>query len=153
MAVCIDSLEKIVGSIEFWKIALPALGAILAWWFNERTKRLWEQYKRKEESYKNLILGLRGFYQGIDNIELKSKFLGEVNLCWLYAPDEVIQKAYNFLDTTNVQREPISQEAKKQAAGALVLAIRKDLLSSKLVRDTELNSGDFKHLGVTPPRT
>ena len=56
-------------SVEFWKLALPLSGAVVAWFLNEWRKRLWEQYQRKEASYKELVRCLRGFYVGGRNPE------------------------------------------------------------------------------------
>ena len=53
-------------------------------------------------------------------------------LCWLYCPDAVIHKAYNFLDHvhTGVKK---SDEEKEQALGTFVLAVRKDLPARETV--------------------
>lgn len=84
-------------SIGFWKFAAPFFGAIFAWIANERRKRYWELYKRKEENYKQLLNTVRGFYDGLVDEKFMSEFLHQMNLCWLYCPDEVIQKGYDFL--------------------------------------------------------
>jgi len=48
-----------------WKI-ISLIGAIIisliTWSLNERSKRIYEEYKRKEEKYSKLIRALRGFY-------------------------------------------------------------------------------------------
>ena len=76
-------------SVEFWKLALPLAGTVVAWFLNEWRKRLWEQYQRKEASYKELVRCLRGFYVGVQNPEpLRADFLDQLNECWLYCPDE-----------------------------------------------------------------
>jgi hypothetical protein len=36
---------------ELWKLLLPFAAASIAWLVNERQKRKWEQYQRKEASY------------------------------------------------------------------------------------------------------
>ena len=66
----------ILSSVEFWKFALPLFGAVIAWFLNEWRKRLWEQYQRKEASYKELVRCIRGFYIGAENAcHLKGEFL------------------------------------------------------------------------------
>jgi hypothetical protein len=57
-----EALIKIISSAEFWKITGPALVAIVAWYFNERSKRIQQEYERKEESYRVLLSTIRGFY-------------------------------------------------------------------------------------------
>ncbi len=42
-------------------VFIPLITAVIVWYANERSKRLWEQYVRKEENYKQLLKALRGF--------------------------------------------------------------------------------------------
>jgi len=141
-------MKEIFLSVDFLKFALPLIGAVSAWFFNEWRKRLWEQYQRKEANYKELVRCIRGFYVGsADAEDLRAKFLDELNQCWLYCPDEVIKNGYAFLETvhTNVAQ---SDSVKEIAMGEFITSIRKDLLSRKLVRVTKLTGADFKHLKV-----
>ncbi|MCD6153236.1 MAG: hypothetical protein J7J07_04915 [Syntrophobacterales bacterium] len=141
-------MKELVCSVEFWKFAAPLFGAAIAWFVNEWRKRVWEQYQRKEESYKELVHYLKGFYVGAENAnELKAEFLSQLNRCWLYCPDEVIKKGYAFLNTVSPNKQS-SDEVKEKAMGDFVATIRKDLLSRKLVRKTSLSSNDFRHLKV-----
>lgn len=145
-------LVDIFTSPDFLKIAFPALAAIVAWYFNERSKPLWEQFKRKEESYRELLRCLRGFYVTTQDKQLKEQFLHQVNLCWLYAPDAVITAAYRFLGTVHTGVK-FSDEEKEKACGELVLAIRQDLLTRRVVTRTELTASDFQRLIATDIRT
>ncbi len=136
----------IFSSVEFWKFSLPLFGAVIAWFANEKHKRLADQYQRKETSYKELLRSLRGFYvdaEGAD--DLKLEFLQQLNLSWLYCPDDVIRKGYAFLETIHTAHLT-SDEEKELALGAFVAAVRKDILSRNLVRSTRLTAADFKHL-------
>lgn len=136
---------------DFWKFALPLLGAVAAWLTNEWRKRVADQYQRKEANYKELIRSLRGFYAGAAKAdELKLEFLNQINISWLYCPDVVIQRGYAFLETVHA-REAKSDEEKQLAFGAFVAAIRKNLLSRRLVQTTMLSAEDFKHFGVKKP--
>ena len=106
---------EILSSVDFWKFSAPLFGAILAWFLNEWRKRIWEQYQRKEESYKELIRCLKGFYVGVPNSqELKSEFLNKLNKCWLYCPDEVILNGYAFLDTVHASNTQTIKRKKMQ---------------------------------------
>lgn len=142
------AIFDILSSVDFWKFALPLFGAVIAWFTNEWRKRIADQYQRKETNYKELLRSLRGFYVGASNAdELKSEFINQLNIAWLYCPDDIIKKGYAFLDT--VHTEKASSDSKKELAlGAFVVAIRHDLLSRKLVRKTKLSPTDFRHLGV-----
>ena len=139
-------MSEIIASVEFWKFAAPLFGAVVAWFVNEWRKRVWEQHKRKEESYRELLRCLKGFYIGATNAnELKTEFLNQLNRCWLYCPDDIILKGYAFLETVHTDNQSTA-EAKEKAMGNFVSSIRKDLLSRKLVRSTNLSAKDFKHL-------
>jgi hypothetical protein len=109
----------VLSNAEFRKFALPLSGAVVAWFVNEWRKRIADQYQRKEANYKELLRSLRGFYVGVPKAdELKLEFLNQLNLSWLYCPDEVIRKGYAFLDT--VHSSQVHSDAQKEAAfGAL----------------------------------
>ena len=138
----------VITSVDFWKFAAPLFGAVVAWFVNEWRKRVWEQYQRKEESYRELLRCLKGFYIGAGNAnELKAEFLNQLNRCWLYSSDEVILKGYAFLNTVHAAN-PSTDEVKEKAMDDFVASIRDDLLSRKLVKSTKLSGKDFKHLNV-----
>jgi hypothetical protein len=137
-------------AFDFLKFFLPLAGGAFAWFWNERRKRISEEYERKAEKYAALIESLQGFYIGIDpenGRRLKDKFIQELNKCWLYCSDDVIHKAYAFLNTVHT-REKTTDEVKERAVGDLMLAIRRDLLARKPMRVTALTAADFQHLKV-----
>jgi len=141
-------MSDVITSVDFLKFAAPRFGAVVAWFVNEWRKRVWEQYQRKEESYRELLRCLKGFYIGASNAnELKAEFLSQLNRCWLYCPDEVILKGYAFLNTVHTANIS-TDEVKEKAMGNFVASIRNDLLSRKLVKSTKLTGKDFKHLNV-----
>ena len=137
--------KKILSSADFWKFTVPLIGATIAWFVNEWRKRIWEQYQRKEESYKELLRCIDGFYVGADNAaELKTEFLNQLTRCWLYCPDAVLKNRYAFLNTINSKAQ-CTDKQKDDAMGKFVASIREDLLSRKLVKSTKLTESDFKH--------
>ena len=146
-----EETPEVLLFIHYWKFALPLFGAIIAWFANEWRKRLWEQYQRKEASYKNLVRSLRGFYVDTFSEEKRVEFLDELNQCWLYCPDDVIVRGYRFLDTVHTQQVSTDQ-VKEKAMGEFMPAIRRDLLSRNLVRKTTLTHNDFRHFTVTRGR-
>ncbi len=85
---------------------------------------------------------------GLENKELKTEFLNQLNLCWMYCSDDIIHRAYDFLNMVRPGQEHSDQEREK-AVGALILAIRKDRINRKLLRKTSLKPEDFKHLKAT----
>jgi Pyruvate/2-oxoacid:ferredoxin oxidoreductase delta subunit len=127
-------------SSDFVKLTVPLIAAVVAWFVNEGQKRKQEQYARKEEKYKALLSTLQGFYEGSQDTEKKRAFVEQVNQCWLYCPDLVIQNAYTFLE--KVQK---GDPERDETCGDLVAAIRRDMLSRKLVRSTSLDGQQFRH--------
>jgi len=143
-------IKKFVSSVELWKILTPVVIAIMAWSWNESAKRDWAQYSRKEESYRNLLDSSRGFRASTLDKKLRQEFLDELNKCWLYAPDDVIKKGYVFLDAMK-KGSGKTKEEREQAMGEFVVAIRNDLLSRAIVKDSKLSSNDFRIFKVIDP--
>lgn len=138
----INILIPVVGVI------FTLIGGFVTWYLNERSKRIFEEYRRKEERYSELIKSLRGFYVDSFSKELRNQFVNQLNLCWMYCPDEVIHNAYKFLFMVHTDKK-CSDDDKEKAVGEFMLAIRKDLINRKPLRKTKLNPEDFKHLRAT----
>lgn len=138
--------------MDYLKILIPLAAAAIAWFANEWRKRRWEEYQRKEDRYQELIKSLKGFYLSSVSAEdsklLKNQFIDQLNLCWMYCPDDVIQKAYKFIDSVHTGVKS-SDEEKEMALGGLILAIREDLISQKILSKTSLKPEDFKLLTST----
>jgi len=138
--------------VEWWVPIITAIVAAAGGYFvrefDKRKEREAEEYRRKEERYVNFINCLRGFTVSAQDKKLKEMFLNELNLAWLYCPDDVIKRANDFLFRVHTDRSlddrlPTDEEKEKVIA-ELLLAVRKDLLSRKLVRQTTLKASDFK---------
>ena len=134
--------------LDSLKLVIPLLAAIVVWFLNERSKRAWDEYVRKEDNYRRLVVSLKGFYASTQDKDLKNAFLEQVSLSWLYSPDEVIREAYDFLSTVTTASSHADAE-KERAVGELMLAVRRDLFSRRVTRSTELSAGDFRHLTAT----
>ena len=129
-------------------VVLTLLGGLGTWTLNERSKRAQEDYVRREARYSNLITSLRGFTVDGQSREQKEAFLAELNLCWLYCSDEVIRRAYGFLETVRVgQQHP--DATKERALGEFMIAVRRDLLARTAVKRTDLKPEDFRLLRST----
>jgi len=124
--------------------------AALTWLLNEHGKRKHNDYMRKEESYKRLLKNLGGFYEGSVNTEQKKEFLEQVNLCWLYCPDDVIKKAYTFLNKVKAGAT-FSDQEKEKALKEFIYAVREDLLPrrSLFFKRGKLKSDDFEIFSST----
>ncbi len=126
-------------------IILTIIGGFVTWLLNERSKRIQEDYRRKETKYTELIKSLKGFYVDSFDKKLRDEFLSQLNQCWMYCPDDVIEKAYKFLETVQVGKK-YSDKEKEIAVGEFILAIRKDLINRKPLKKTNLKPENFKHL-------
>lgn len=130
---------------DFLKFFIPLAGVVLAWFFNERRRRAWEEYLRKEERYRELLRTLTGFYTYASDPEIRRQFLEEYKRCWLYCGDEVI-KAANFAMDGMIENSPLPNDERLRRIGLLVLAIRRDLLRKTLTTSTGLSQTDYVHI-------
>ncbi len=126
------------------------LVAAITWLLNESSKRRHNDYIRKEERYAALLDNLKGFYVSSHSQQQKEEFIRELNRCWLYCPDIVIEKGYSFLEKVHTDKK-YSDEEKELAVGEFILEIRKDLLPKRLglFKRTSLSASDFKHITST----
>lgn len=134
-------------SADFLKFFIPLLGAVVAWFLNERRRRAWEEYLRKEERYRELLRTLTGFYNHASDPEVRRQFLEEYKRCFLYCSDEVIRAA-NLAMEGMVEGTSLPNEERLERIGNLVLAARRDLLRRTLTSSTDLTHEDFRH--ITP---
>lgn len=68
-------------SAEFLKFFIPLLGAVIAWFVNERRRRAAEEYLRKEERYRELLRAMTGFYAHSSDPEVRRQFIEEYKRC------------------------------------------------------------------------
>ncbi len=130
-------LVAIIGTIA------TIIAAIVVWLLNEKEKRSYEDYRRREEKYAKLVSSLKGFYSGSFNAEEITEFVNQLNLCWMYCPDGVIKKAYQFLSLLESRADKKTVE---RAIGDFILSIRKDILSGSTAKRTCLKPEDFRHI-------
>ncbi len=152
MILCCEHVQVIDWNtfIPILTACLTILGSVIVWALSERSKRRQEIYKRKEERYAKLIESLKGFYVNNQDKTLKDAFLTQINLSWMYCPDIVIQKAYEFIHMVHTHSDrKYSDDEKEKAVGELILEIRKDLMHNKELKKTLLKPEDFKHLSAT----
>jgi len=124
--------------------------AVITWSLNEWSKRKNDEYKQRETTYLELLKNLSGFYShSIDEdesiaIKARQEVINQLGLCWLYASDEVINKAAIFLDAVKSSSD---EQENSIALGSLILAIRKDLIGK-----TELKPELFISFIVSPSK-
>jgi PAS domain-containing protein len=132
-------------SADFLKFFLPLVGAVVAWFLNERRRRSWEEYLRKEERYRELLRTLTGFYDFSASADVRRQFLEEYKRCWLYCSDAVIRAANRAMEGM-VEDTPLPMDERLRRIATLVLEIRKDLLRRTLTQRTELTANDYSHI-------
>ena len=132
------------------------LGGFSGWLYNEWQKRIAKARSEKEERYKELITLVRSFGGAFYDRDKANKFILELQLCWMYCPDQVIQKGNNFLDLMkNKERPPDFQKNLDMAKGELILAIRSDLIAIgnplSFLKKTILKPEDFRDVYFNDP--
>jgi hypothetical protein len=140
-----------------WKFFVGLAGSIAAfcwsvfiWAKAQSQQRAQEDYSRKEKLYRELLISLSAFYKG-GTAAGAIPFLDHVRLAWLYAPDDVVDKLYAFLDTQRSEVPEVHRNAEGQRTMAvLVAAIREDLFKT-VKKESRLTASDFKHLTMTNP--
>jgi len=138
-------------SADFLKFFLPLAAGVVGWLANERAKRQTEEYTRKEQRYRVLLLSLQGFYDVSVNLQQRQEFLNQLTLCWLYCSDEVVLAGQDFL-AKMMDTSGSTQDQKNQSAADLIGAIRRDLLSRRVIRRTALTGREFQRVAVVAPR-
>lgn len=133
---------------DFLKFFVPLVGAVVAWFMNERRRRAWEEYLRKEERYRALLKSLSGFYVHGSSPKVREEFLEEYKRCWLYCSDEVI-KAANEAMAVMIEGTSVPMDQRLHRIGELVVAIRHDLLRRTLTSKTALGANDY-HGHISP---
>lgn len=146
--------DYIIPAIPISLALLAIIGSLITWRLTERSKIKYEQYKRKEEKYSALITSFIGFGGQSTSIELQNKFLEQLDLCWLYCPDDVIKKGYAITDAfraDNTHIKTIEEKTKlhndmMNLYGEFIVALRTDLIKNKILNDTGLKSSDYQFL-------
>ncbi|MCY4415847.1 MAG: hypothetical protein OXE87_06010 [Chloroflexi bacterium] len=137
------------GFLPVLSVIAAVLIAVVGWIVNDHANRKTQERIWKEERYNSLLSSTEGFYQGADAHQataLKNEFIRQLQLCWLYCPDKVINKGYAFLATVETGAQS-TQEEKQRALGEFALEIRNDLLGNGFLvwKQTRLTWSDFQH--------
>jgi hypothetical protein len=127
------------------------MGSVFLWFLNEKGKRKAEIRNRKEERYQKLVTSVKGFASRSSDRNLRQEFIDQLNLSWVYCPDEVVKKGFFFLDMTvpdSNGKDRFSNDEKVKALGELFIEIRKDNLFPKRIKKTKLKIEDFRSIGT-----
>jgi hypothetical protein len=127
-----------------------ALGvAVLGWLLGESGRRRESEYKSRAQRYERLLVLLRGFHETTFSPAQIQEFTDEMNLCWLYCPDEVIAAAYRFVASVETGAGTTSGQ-RQMAAGEFIAAMRRDIFRRALLPAwgrTKLEGTDWRSLG------
>ena len=147
MLLCFEAFNSSI-IIPVVVACIPVIGGIIAWYNNEEGKRKQEIMKQKEERYLKMVSAFKAFgvYKNSDEKTLLlQEFLDQLNLCWIYCPDEVIIKANLLVATMRREnKEKYKPVDREKAMGDFLLAIRKDIMNNERPKNTTLNSEDYK---------
>jgi hypothetical protein len=117
-----------------------AAWATISWTLTLREKRRSDEYVRKEQIYKELVVGLQALYK-VNNPGEKEAFIKQTRLAWVYCPDEVVLQLKACLDALTVPTAAPSPQ--QEALGKAVKAMRRDLMPQ-----TTLSHRDFRHVSA-----
>lgn len=120
------------------------LGAVLAYVFTMRAKRGESMTRFKEEKYAELLIKLQGFIGTTKSAQMKREFFEAQYQSWLYASDEVVDAMNCLVQLVIASRGTAPDpELGRRAIGAIVLAMRRDLLGG-----TKLSEDSFRYTDV-----
>lgn len=130
---------------------LTILGSVLVWYLNEKSKRELNIQKQKEERYKKMVICIKAFTTGNPDVTLRQEFIDQLNLSWVYCPDEVVKKGTFVLETmipNDVGVSIYTNEEKIKAIGDFFVEIRKDILNKSSNTKSNLKVEDYKSIGT-----
>jgi hypothetical protein len=90
-----QTLQEILSSVEFWKIAAPAFFGVVAWLVNERNKREWERWQIKKAA---CLRALNIANAVLSNYQYRNLSEGEVTP--QYESTEAVRACFNELACT-----------------------------------------------------
>jgi len=137
--------------LPFLLAFLSILGSVFIWYLNEKSKRKLNIQKQKEERYKKMVICIKAFTTGSPETTLRQEFIDQLNLSWVYCPDEVVKKGTFILETMIPNESGTSRytnEEKVKAIGNFFVEIRKDILNKKPNTKSNLKVEDYKSIGT-----
>lgn len=128
---------------------LAVLAAAVTYACTEQAKLNADSYQRREERYQQLTASVTAFYITSTDLTKRRQFLAELDRCWLYCSDDVLRACYQFVDSIK-EGNKASDEDRRLLLGAFVVAMRKDLVSHKRVKQSSMKPDEYQSLYVTP---
>lgn len=124
-------------------ITTATMTSILTYHFTNKAKKAEAMMKFREEKYAKLLVLLEGFVGNTVSAETKRAFFKEQHESWLYCSDEVTEAINRMIEIVSTSKGMIVRVKGEDPVGAIVLAMRKDLLGK-----TKLSAGDFRYIDV-----
>ena len=121
--------------------ALPVAGSIfvagLVWFLTERSRSRTALYRRKEHRYRAILTSLGpaffvGQSEGEERQRARQQFLLDMQLAWLYCPDEVISVGNEFLRAMSTDAAAEERAALDTSGRAFLMSLRRDLIHTTL---------------------
>jgi hypothetical protein len=137
-------------------VIVGVLGLIVAavtYSLTERARLEQESYSRREDRYTTLLESAAAFHVSATvDVGTRGQFLKELQLCWLYCPDEVLRAGYTFVDAVETGSTSTPVE-RARAMQALVIAIRQDLLTRSRPDESTMRAEEYQILTVNSAAT
>src|SRR6266702_5011403 len=128
--------------------ATALVTSILTYHFTNKAKKSEAMMKFREEKYAKLLVLLEGFVGKTASSETKKAFFKEQHESWLYCSDEVTEAINRMVELVAHAKGGVVAVQDEDPIGAIVLAMRKDLLGK-----TKLVSSDFRYIDVIDAKT
>jgi hypothetical protein len=123
---------------SFWGLVLATAIAAVAWIY----QRAWDRQQVRIERYQAILDYLPGFTRDNLDTDQMNKALVEIRRLWLFAPDDVIKAANEFITAV------LLGHSKRPPLTKLVLAMRRDSsFRAALVPTFFRNNLDEKDVG------
>lgn len=134
------AIQTILSSIEFWKIVAPIAFAVVAWLFNEHSKRQWERWQLKKAACLNALNIANAVLSNYEYSNVKKN-----DITPQYESVDAVRACFNELACTCDQPDVIDALKKIMFEPAvspaeilnLRTAVRKELRMSRRVVDTD----------------
>lgn len=136
-----------------WKDYLPlftVIVGIVIWGLTEWAKRSYDKYLQKVKEYTKLIDLIEALEerQNPGDPEHKTKFMRQLNKCWLVCPDDIINQIISYLKKLNDDR--VSKEDREKMKNEIMITLRKDTLKimpwDHIRPQTKLKDTDYQNL-------
>ena len=146
-------IQNILSSVEFWKIAAPAMVAVIAWLFNERSKRQWERWQLKKAACLRALNIANAILSNYEYVNLKKGAITPQ-----HESVDAVRACFNELactcdkpDVINNLKRIMFESVSPDAIVELRTAVRRELGMSRRVVDIDREKAFVGRVNCSKP--